>query len=292
MDVNLISTSALDLPSSQRVDAIVHDGTIDMKVWPGPGPDRELAEAYGTELQTVLDRERSEHGTLAIGDMVRVHRGKLHCDFLLWIGTRPPEKAGIAAPAPQADVLHKAVRDALAFVSERHVKRVAFRILGAGPNALDEVERIVLIAKASNEYYDECFKAGRPTGIEEVLVCHPHSSKITAARRLLGRAVKVAEVPAPPREEPKKKERASRAPSAGRKSGVPRKPARAVLSDDDVARARATAQPYDRSHKYAVGEFFVHPKFGAGRVEELTPEGFIVVLFEGGDSRRLLHGNA
>jgi O-acetyl-ADP-ribose deacetylase (regulator of RNase III) len=291
MDVNLISTSALDLPSSQRVDAIVHDGTIDMKVWPGPGADRELAEAYGSELQSVLDRERTEHGTLPVGGMIRLHRGKLHCDFLLWVGSRPPEKAGIAAPAPQADVLHKAVKEALAFVSERHVQRVAFRTLGAGPNALDDVERIVLIAKASNEYYDECFKAGKPTGIEEVLVCHPHSSKIAAARKLLGRTVKVAEVPAAASPEPKKKERTSRAPSAPRKPGT-RKAARTVLSEDDVARAKASAGPYDRLHRYSIGDFFVHPKFGAGRVEELTPEGFIVVLFEGGDSRRLLHGVA
>jgi hypothetical protein len=62
-----------------------------------------------------------------------------------------------------------------------------------------------------------------------------------------------------------------------------------VLGEDENARARATAGPYDRAHKYAAGDFFLHPKFGVGRVEELTPEGFIVVLFEGGDTRRLLH---
>ena len=62
-----------------------------------------------------------------------------------------------------------------------------------------------------------------------------------------------------------------------------------MLGEDDIARARAMAGPYDRANTYGIGDFFVHPKFGVGRVEELTPEGFIVVLFEGGDSKRLLH---
>jgi O-acetyl-ADP-ribose deacetylase (regulator of RNase III) len=290
MDVNLIQASALDLPSSSRVDAIVHDGTTDLVLWPGPGADRELVEAYGVELQSVLDRERAEHGELPIGSMIRLHRGKLHADFLLWIATRPPEESGIAAPAPSAQVITKAVKDALAFVSERHVARVAFRALGSGPNALDDVDRIVLIAKAANEYYDDCFKAGRPAGIEEVLVCHPHSSKIAAARRALGRTVSVAEVAAAPRPEAKaatvKKPRAA----AGKKPAA-RKPSK-TLSGDEVATARAKAGAYDRSHRYSSGEYFVHSKFGVGRVEELTAEGFIVVLFESGDVRRLLHGTA
>lgn len=293
MDVNLISTSALNLPSSQRVDAIVHDGTTDLRVWPGPGPDRELLEHYGPELASVLERERErlEGGELPIGGMLRLHRGKLHCDFLLWIATRPPEKAGIQAPAPSKDTLRAAVKSALAFVSERHVARVAFLPLGAGPSAADEVERIVLIAQAANEYHDACYAAGRPTGVEEVLVCHPHASKITEARRQLGRAVKVAEVPAPAREEEAKPRKKAPSPSTGAsgKKSSPRRAAKVTLSEDDVARARATAGPYDRGQTYAVGAFFLHPKFGVGRVEELTPEGFILVLFENGETKRLLH---
>jgi hypothetical protein len=156
------------------------------------------------------------------------------------------------------------------------VARVAFRVIGAGPNALDDVDRIVLIAKAANEYYDECFKAGRPAGVEHGLVCHPHTMKIAAARRVLGRTVKVEEL---------RPRAAARATPA--KKGASRKAAKAMLSEDDVARARATSNPYDRGHRYGVGEFFVHSKFGVGRVEELTHEGFIVVLFEGGDTRRL-----
>ncbi len=289
MDVNLISTSALELPSSQRVDAIVHDGTTDLRLWPGPGQDRDLLEHYGPDLPAVLERERErlDGGLLPIGEMLRLHRGKLHCDFLLWIATRPPEKAGIQAPAPSEEVLVRVVRDALAFVSERHVARVAFRVLGAGPDALGEVERIVLIARAANAYHEERYAAGRPTEVEEVLVCHPHASKISEARRALGRTVKLAEVPAA-KPEPSAPAR-KRATSGARKPSAPRRGARVVLTEDEIARARATASPYDRAVKYAVGDFFLHSKFGVGRVEELTPEGFIVVLFESGESKRLLH---
>lgn len=291
MDVNLISTSALELPSSQRVDAIVHDGTTDLRVWPGPGPDRELLEHYGPELPVVLERERErlEGGELPIGGMLRLHRGKLHCDFLLWIATRPPEKAGIQAPAPSQEVLARAVKDALAFVSERHVARVAFRALGAGPSAEDEVERLVLIARAANAYHDECYAAGRPTGVEEVLVCHPHASKISDARRVLGRTVKVAALPAPSREESPAPRRRT-AGAATKKPAAPRRGSRVVrLTEEEIGRARATASPYDRARTYATGDYFLHAKFGVGRVEELTREGFILVLFEDGDTKRLLH---
>lgn len=292
MDVQLIPTSVFELPSSQRVDAIVHDGTTDLRLWPGPGPDRDLLEHYGSELTSVLERERNrlEGGQLPIGEMLRLHQGRLHCDFLLWIATRPPEQAGIQAPAPPPEVIQKAVKDALAFVAERHVDRVAFRALGAGPSAMDEVERIALIARAANEYHDECYAAGRPTGVEEVFVCHPHSSKIAAARRLLGRSVKVAEVRTPARDEAAApKRRVASTKTSTRKTSTARKPARTVLTEDEIGTARATAGTYDRAKTYSVGEFFVHPKFGVGRVEELTPEGFILVLFENGETKRLLH---
>jgi hypothetical protein len=291
MDVQLITSSVLGLPSSQRVDAIVYDGTTDLRLWPPPGPDRDLLEHYGPELSTVLDRERErlDGGALAIGDMIRLHRGKLHCDFLLWIASRGPEDRGVQAAAPSAETLTKAVHDALVFVSTRHVKRVAFGPLGAGPGELDEAARLVLVARAANGYYDECFKAGRPAHIEEVLVCHPFSSRISAARRELGRTVKlVADEPKPAAAaaEPKKKRRAA-ATGAKRASPRSKKP---VLSADDVAQARASAPAYDRARMYGQGTWLVHSKFGVGQVQEITPEGFIVVLFEGGDSRRLLHG--
>lgn len=297
MDVQLIASSVFDLPSSQRVDAIVYDGTTDLRTWPGPGPDRELAEHYGGELQSQLDRERArlDDGELPIGEMLRLHRGKLHCDFLLWIASRPPEDAGIRAPAPKAEIITKAVKDALAFVAERHVKRVAFATLGDGPDAVEDVQRLVLIARAANAFYDERFASGQPTPIEECLICHPYSSRIGAARRSLGRAVKVVQEPKPAASASTGTTRRRRVAGASKSStgGSKRKaPARKVapkLSEDEVGRARATAESYDRARTYAVGDYFRHAKFGVGRVEEITPEGFIMVLFEGGDTRRLLH---
>lgn len=289
MDVQLIASSVLDLPSSQRVDAIVHDGTTDLRTWPGPGPDRDLQEHYGDELSSVLDRERGrlEGGQLGIGQMLRLHRGKLHCDFLLWVATRPPEVRGIQAQAPGAEMIENAVKDGLAFASERHVARVALGALGAGPGALDDVERLVIIGKAANAYYDECFRAGRPAGIEDVLVCHPHSSKISAARRQLGRSVTlVQEPPKLPEPAPKKK---TPARSSGPRTRAKSRVQAPTLSAAEAAAARTSSGPYDRAKKYEPGQYMVHAKFGAGRVEEVTREGFIIVVFEGGDLKRLLH---
>lgn len=294
MDVQLIASSVFDLPSSQRVDAIVYDGTTDMRIWPGPGPDRELAEQYGGELQSQLDRERArlDAGELEIGEMLRLHRGKLHCDFLLWIATRPPEDRGIRAPAPKAEIVTRAVKDALAFVAERHVKRVAFAPLGDGPDAVDEVQRLVLVARAANAFYDERFSSGQATPIEECLICHPYSSRISAARRQLGRDVKVVAEPTRPASSPSGTTTRRRRVASGGTASKRKAPARKVaptLSEDEIGRARATAETYDRARTYAVGDYFRHSKFGVGRVEEITPEGFIMVLFEGGDTRRLLH---
>jgi hypothetical protein len=114
---------------------------------------------------------------------------------------------------------------------------------------------------------------------------------VSAARRLLGRAVKVAEVPQPTREEaPKSRKPAGETGRASSSSkATPRRPSKAGLSQDEVARARASASSYDRARAYAVGDYFLHAKFGVGRVEELTREGFVMVLFEDGEPRRLLH---
>ena len=294
MDVSLIATSALALPSSERVDAIVYGGAADLRVWPGPGPDRDLTQSYGDELSRVLSRERErlDGGRLEPGQMLRLHRGRLHCDFLLWIATREAEEAGRQGKAHGADLLRSAVRDALAFASLRHVARIAFSPLGAGPGELDDVERIVLIARAASAYYDECYAAGQPTGVEEVLVCHKFNSKISDARRELGGDIAVVAPPvaAKAEESDKKKRRVTRAASSGaapRKRAVKKLPPR--LSDEEVGAARASAGPYDRARTYEVGDFMVHSKFGVGRIEEITAEGFIMVLFSSGETKRLLH---
>ncbi len=293
MDVQLIAASVLDLPSSERVDAIVHDGTTDLTLWRPPGPDRDLLEAFGDELPTVLERERARHPDgLTIGELARLHRGKLHCDFLVWVATRPPEQDGVQAKAPSAEVITRAVTDVLRFVSERHVARIAFGALGAGPDSLGEAARIALIARAANAFYDACFAEGKPTGIEHVLICHPHGSKIRDARRDLGRSVAVLRDSPAPRMEPEAAP-SRRRTSAPRKGGsATRRGARAappILTADEIGRARATAPAYDRATKYEPGQYLVHSKFGVGRVDGVTPEGFILVLFESGETKRLLH---
>ncbi|MCC6872837.1 MAG: hypothetical protein IT378_00910 [Sandaracinaceae bacterium] len=294
MDILLTQSSVLQLPSSHRVDAIVYDGTTDLRLWPAPGPDRDLLDAYGDDLKTVLDRERErlQDGLLPIGSMIRLHRGKLHCDFLLWIATRGPEESGIQAPAPSEETLKAAVLEAMRFSAERHVKKIAFPALGHGPDALDETDRLVLISRAASAYFDECAAAGRPSGIEEVLLCHPSAARISAARQKLGRGVSVAQDVTPAKREDVFKSKAAKAKRASIKGdktrGSSRKPV-ARLEEQEIAQARATASAYDRARTYSIGDHFVHSKFGVGRVEERTPEGFIVVLFEGGDTRRMLH---
>jgi len=292
MDVQLITSGVLDLPSSQRVDAIVHDGATDLTLWMPPGPDRELLQHYGDELPKVLERERGRKPEdLAIGEAVRLHRGKLHCDFLLWVATRPGEDRGIRSPAPSAEIISKAVADALGFCSERHVDRVAIGPLGAGPGELGDVERLVIVARAASAYYEACYAQGRAAGIEEVLVCHPFSSRIGEARRKLGRTVSVvkAPTPAPSSSSSSRRRSSGGAPRkrAPRKVEAPTPPP--ALSYGEIGKARATGRAYDMATKYEPGEYMIHSKFGVGRIEAVTPEGYIVVLFQEGTKKRLLH---
>ena len=116
MDIVLLQASAYELPTSRRVGVIVHDGASDTRLWPGPGPDRELVSNYGPDLADTLDRERGAR-ELKVGEIIRLHPGKLHCDFLLWASTRGPEESGRQAKAPDADVLRQVVRDVLEFVA-------------------------------------------------------------------------------------------------------------------------------------------------------------------------------
>ena len=61
------------------------------------------------------------------------------------------------------------------------------------------------------------------------------------------------------------------------------------MSPDDVATARARAPMYDRTHEYYEGDFFIHPTFGVGQVKVVKPERMVVVLFEGGEERTMIH---
>src|SRR5687768_5521929 len=127
MDVVLMSSSVFDLPSSRRVGAIVHDGAADLRLWPGPSWDRELLGAWGDGLARALDAERHTLGRerLELGEVIRVIPGRLHCDMLAWVATRPPQNGAARAPAPTAAALEHAVNGVLEFVAKRSVARVA-----------------------------------------------------------------------------------------------------------------------------------------------------------------------
>lgn len=298
MDISILQASAYDLPTSRRVGVIVHDGTTDLRIWRGPGPDKDLLFAYGEhDLLRLLDGERARAGgAVPIGTVLRLHPGRLHCDFLLWIATRPPEQAGIQAPAPDATILEAATRDALAFVSTRDVLRVAFPALGAGPSAIPDAERMALIARACSDYYEGGLAEGRANPIEEVVICDPRLSVTSAARKLTSKIAKAPEPERPsvrPIEKPEKKERGAGTRGAGtrRPASAPSRARKPTLDAGDIAYARANARPWERERHYRVGDFFLHAKFGVGRVEEITPDQFAVVLFEDGSVRRLVHAS-
>lgn len=293
MDVTLQRYPLYDLPSQLRVGAIVHDGAADLQLWPGPGPDTELRAAWGDDLQRALDGElRQQVGNkpLALGQPLRIVRGRLHADFLCWVATREPEPGVDRSPAPDEAALRAAVKNVLAFVAERSVERVAFTALGSGPGELPRVERIVAIAKAAQEYEDECRKAGRSTGVEEVLVCEPDAKLFGLARARLGSLARAVEPPKPKVEaEPKRREaRGGEAKSSagGGKRGAPR------LTSEEADKRRFSSEPYSMKKRYAAGEYMLHARFGVGRVEQVLQEGAVMVVFEDGELRKMVHGRA
>ncbi|MEM9194932.1 MAG: hypothetical protein AAGF12_37480 [Myxococcota bacterium] len=282
MDVLFLNSSVFDIPSSRRVGAIVHDGAADLRLWPGPGADRDLNEAHGGDLRKALDNERTQLGVeqLDLQTVARVHPGRLHCDFLAWIATRPPEPGTERAPAPSATDLEAAVLRALEFVAERSVERVAFPAIGGGPEEVDAAERLAVIVRTAHRYEDACFAAGKAPVVEEVIVCEPRSRILSDAKRRVQRLAKTA---APPKSEVKEKPKKRTV----RKARKPKKP---TLDENDVITMRAKAIPYDRTHTYAVGDWLTHKKFGLGRVEATTNEGAMEILFEDGAQKKLIHG--
>jgi len=292
MDIALLQASAYELPTSRRVGVVVHDGATDLRIWRGPGPDKDLAFSYGPEaLQQLLESEKQRsEGSLPLGRLLRLHPGKLHCDFLLWLSSRDPEQGGVQAPAPSRELLEEGVKAVLEFVAPRNVIRVAFPALGAGPDAIDDAQRLAIIVKACSEYYEERLAKGLPNTIEEVLVCDPRLSVVSQARRLVSHIAK-----APPTEKPQpgaptpKPARAAKAASPRASKSAASAPKKTRLDDREIALAKATSNPWDRNAIYAVGNLFIHSKFGVGRVEEVTRDNFIVVLFQDGEVRRLMH---
>ena len=284
MDVTLLRSSVYDLPSKQRVGAIVYDGAADMQLWPGPGSDSDIDEAFGGGLQRALDAEirRVEGKLLEVPSVIRVHPGRLHCDFLAWVATRPREVGQKREPAPNAELIRRAVDRALRFVAERNVVRVAFGPFGGGPGELPRHERLVAIARAANAYHDTCIAEGRAPVVEEVILCEPMGDIYRKAAIALRGEVHAAEPPPKPAPE--------RAPAKPR---APRGSSRAPrLDPDEVSRRRITASAYSMRTTYAAGDWFLHPKFGVGKVTAVTPEGAIEVLFDDGEQRKLVHARS
>jgi O-acetyl-ADP-ribose deacetylase (regulator of RNase III) len=293
MDIFWANAAILALPSSQRVEVLVHDGASDLRLWPGPGADRDLLDAYGPGLREALDAQRLKaSGGVALGDLVRLHPGKLHCNYLLWVATRGPERNAQRADAPDLALIEQVVVRCLEFAGSNGSISVGFGALGDGPRAAPPEERLAAIVRAAHRHQEACYASGKPARVEIVRVCDARSGVTSAARRLVGRLAHAAPDPLPsPRDNagersPKKTIAGgrARAPSApGKRRGVE------GLDASDVAQRRVTANPYDRAHRYRETEWFVHPRFGVGQVRRVTPDGAIEVLFEDGSMKKMLH---
>lgn len=296
MDIFWANAAVLSLPSSQRVEVLVHDGASDLQLWPGPGPDRNLLDAYGPGLREALEAQRKKHGgVLSLGEAVRVHPGKLHCNYLLWVATRDPERDAQQADAPGLELLERAVVRCLEIAGANGSVSVGFGALGEGPNAAPPEQRLATIVRAAHRYHESSFASGRPARVEVVRVCDPRGGVTASARRLVGRLAQSAPEPAPVA----RAESVERAPRRGASEGRAR-PAAAtsrrrvaeVLSPNDIAQRRVTSNPYDRGRRYAEAEWFVHPRFGVGQVKRVTPDGAIEVLFEDGSVKKMLHAQS
>lgn len=285
MDVTLLRTSVFELPPQKRVGVIVYDGAADAQLWPGPGPDTELAAAFHDDLQANLDLEMRRAGLeeIELGQVLRVGRGRLHCDFLLWAATRPPERGLKREPAPSAALIEEAALSALRYAYARDVERIAFPALGSGPDELPRADRFLAIARAAERFEAECREQGCSTNIEEVLLCEPAAGEYRKAAAKLGRLAAATELPASPRQVASPPRKRAAVKSGGRR--------RTGLDAVEVAQNQG-APTYSMRTRYAEGEFFSHPRFGIGKVIRLIDQGAIEVAFEDGSERKLVHGRS
>jgi O-acetyl-ADP-ribose deacetylase (regulator of RNase III) len=293
VDILLLNASVLELPTARRASAIVYDGACDLKLWRPPGPDRDLVHAYGDTLQGVLDRERARlGGPLPIGGTLRLHPGKLRCDFLLWVGSCPAHGEVEPAAAPDAAVIERVALEAVRFAEGRDVTRLAFGAVGAGRGALPIEERLAAVVRGLDAYREQCQLEGKALVIEEVVVCDRSVAAIGKARRLVSTKARHVEPP-PPRpvtSASSSSGRAARTRSPGAQPGsAPRKARTRGLDPEALQQARGRTQPYDRAKQYLAGEWMIHPRFGAGQVRDVLADRMVTVLFEDGEERRLVH---
>jgi hypothetical protein len=304
VDIVLVNASVYGLPTSRRAGAIVYDGPTDLDLWRPPGPDRDLLHVYGESLTNSLDRERKElpGRALSIGQALRVHAGKLHCDYMIWVASRPPHGDEEPAAAPAISLLETVAQNALELAHKHHTTRVAFGVLGAGPGAGDGGDRLAALVRGAHAFRASLRDGGRASSIEEVLVCSTSAADIAKARRATERLAKQDIMPVA---RPEASASASRSRSASSSSGGKRVASgaggrtasaggsrgRKRLDPMRIEQARASAAPYNRTHGYVVGEMLIHPKFGVGEVQTvLRADNMVMVLFEDGEERRLLAG--
>jgi O-acetyl-ADP-ribose deacetylase (regulator of RNase III) len=294
VDILLLQASVLHLPSGKRASAIVYDGTSDLGLWRPPGPDRDLWDAYGEELRAVLDKERKRlpGQSLPMHGVLRLHPGKLHCDFLIWVASRPPHGDTEAAAAPSAEDVGNVARAVIEFVAQHDVVRVAFPALGKGRGEAPVVDRMAAIVRAVAAYKEACFVAEKPAHIEEVIVCDASSANVSKTKRLVEKLAKAGyaeAAPAAPTPAARTRSTAGASKSKSSSGGTPRKRGAPRLTPEAIANARARSAMYDRSHIYLEGDYFIHPTFGVGQVQTVKPERMVVVLFENGEERTMIH---
>ncbi|MCC6972117.1 MAG: hypothetical protein IT434_18035, partial [Phycisphaerales bacterium] len=192
MDTRIVTGDLYDMPTALRAEAIVHGGSADFRLWPGAGPDRTLMHAYGApELREMLDAVR-EKETIPVPHqrIFRLHPGKLRADALLWIVMHDPEQNAELAKAPGREAIATAADLLIRYAAERSWTRIAFPPLGWGPGEVPTAERIEIIARTSQRYFDECVASGRAPVLEHVYVVTPDTQAATAARRTLGSLAK------------------------------------------------------------------------------------------------------
>lgn len=289
MEVTLLNRSAYTIPSKKRVDAIVFDGARDMQIWPGPGLEAKIREHYGDNFQRALDAELKQvpGRLLDIPSVIRVHQGRLHCNFLLWAATREPEPGSTRSPAPSLKMIEKVVRMSLEFALGRHVKRIAFPALGGGPGEASVEDRLVTIVKTAQTFYEEFYEAGNALAIEEVIVCVPSAPVFRNVHSRVRNIVQVGALPAPPPKEKKPvRRRAAAGSSKAKTTKAKAKPSGLSMSE---ANENSGAAKYNMRATYAENDFFTHPKFGIGKVIGLPAQGQMECSFEDGSVRKLVH---
>lgn len=302
MDITLVNSSLFDVPSSRRIGAMVIDGAADLRLWRGPGVDRDLNERYGGDLDEQLERARTamaedlEADALPLGTPVRLYHGQLHCDYLVWVCSRPPEPGVERQPAPAREAILTCLGAALRFAAERHTVRVAVGPFAEGPGALSRVARLALFAEAARAHDRERRDQGAPAVIEEILLCEPDRHAYREARS----AVRAHGTVDKPLETPgngsvgkpltaRKGDGSSKARSA--KSASRRKAAQApAFTAEELSAAASAATPFRMDARFDAGQWLRHAKFGLGRVERVSPDGYIFVRFDGEpQERRLAH---